>query len=270
MKIEELPYMLRNRRINPYWLQDQSQYSNDKRSNRKYTKKKKTKNIKGGAIDDMSNNIVYELLKNMNCPDRLSYCRTNRKIMNECNTEPILSNYITPCRIKSNINFINQLNKNLIRAAHNGNIDRVQELLDAGADINYKEKLNKMYIGETALMVAAKNEHLEIVKLLIDRGADLNQKDDGNRTALMLAPGGNMFFQSIEPSETFKTLYMASINKIFTDRARQRLAIMKGYEDQDNVLSFMNPDLLTKIKEKLKDPDLTKRFEAYGIKKENY
>ena len=45
---------------------------------------------------------------------------------------------------------------------------------------------------------------------------------------------------------------------------------MKGYKDPYNILSLMNPELLTKIKENLKDPDLTTRLKAHGIVKEKY
>ena len=43
-------------------------------------------------------------LKNLDCPTRLSYCQTNRKSRDACNTEPILSEYIKPCRKKSKLN----------------------------------------------------------------------------------------------------------------------------------------------------------------------
>jgi ankyrin repeat protein len=70
-----------------------------------------------------------------------------------------------------------------------GNIDIVQILLDAGADIDIKD-----WQGKTALMWAAREEgHNEIVHILLRAGADANAKDQNGRTALMLASGnGNI------------------------------------------------------------------------------
>jgi len=58
----------------------------------------------GGAFDDMPFEVISEKLKNLDCRSRLSYCQTNRKSRDACNTEPILSEYIIPCRKKSKYN----------------------------------------------------------------------------------------------------------------------------------------------------------------------
>jgi ankyrin repeat protein len=55
----------------------------------------------------------------------------------------------------------------LQKAVHKGDIKKVQELLDKGADVN------EWNFG-TALIWAASENRLEIAKLLIDRGADAN------------------------------------------------------------------------------------------------
>lgn len=59
---------------------------------------------RGGGLDDIPIEIISEKLKNLDCPSRLSYCQTNRKSRDSCNTEPILSEYIKPCRKKSKFN----------------------------------------------------------------------------------------------------------------------------------------------------------------------
>lgn len=59
---------------------------------------------KGGGLDDIPIEIISEKLKNLDCPSRLSYCQTNRKSRDSCNIEPILSEYIKPCRKKSKFN----------------------------------------------------------------------------------------------------------------------------------------------------------------------
>ena len=58
----------------------------------------------GGGLDDIPIEIISEKLKNLDCSSRLSYCQTNRKSRDSCNTEPILSEYIKPCRKKSKLN----------------------------------------------------------------------------------------------------------------------------------------------------------------------
>lgn len=63
-------------------------------------------------------------------------------------------------------------------AARNGFIDKIQELLDHGADINAKDDY-----GFTALTKAAWHGYTEVVKLLLEKGADINAKD----TALIKA-----------------------------------------------------------------------------------
>lgn len=65
----------------------------------------------------------------------------------------------------------------LQKAVHKGDIKKVQELLDKGADIN------EWNYG-TALVFAASENKLDIAKLLIARGADLNALGKNGWTAL--------------------------------------------------------------------------------------
>jgi tetratricopeptide (TPR) repeat protein len=65
----------------------------------------------------------------------------------------------------------------LQKAVNKGDIKKVQELLDKGADVN------EWNFG-TALIWAASENRLEIAKLLIDRGADLNALGKNGWTAL--------------------------------------------------------------------------------------
>ena len=65
----------------------------------------------------------------------------------------------------------------LQKAVHKGDLKKVQELLDKGADIN------EWKFG-TALIFAASENRLEIAKFLIDRGADLDALGKNGWTAL--------------------------------------------------------------------------------------
>jgi tetratricopeptide (TPR) repeat protein len=72
----------------------------------------------------------------------------------------------------------------LQKAVHKGDIKKVQELLDKGADIN------EWNYG-TALVFAASENKLDIAKLLIERGADMNALGKNGWTALGCAAQGS-------------------------------------------------------------------------------
>jgi cytohesin len=68
----------------------------------------------------------------------------------------------------------------LLKAAENGNLIKVQTALENGANPNAKNNNN----GSTPLHIAAYKGHVEIVKILLDRGADLNAKDNTGHAPL--------------------------------------------------------------------------------------
>ena len=68
----------------------------------------------------------------------------------------------------------------LMRAALDGNTQRVKELIHQGADINQRDDQ-----GRTALMFAVINTHYETMKVLLEFGADVNAKSIKGGTALM-------------------------------------------------------------------------------------
>jgi len=70
----------------------------------------------------------------------------------------------------------------LMRAALDGNTERVKELIHQGADINQRDNN-----GRTALMFAVINTHYETMKVLLEYGADVNVKSNTGGTALMAA-----------------------------------------------------------------------------------
>ena len=70
----------------------------------------------------------------------------------------------------------------LLRAVQHGQVRAVRRLLDAGADVNTKNKA-----GNTVLMTATRKGYVEVVGVLLDSGANVNAKNTLNNTALMLA-----------------------------------------------------------------------------------
>jgi ankyrin repeat protein len=67
-------------------------------------------------------------------------------------------------------------------ATGQGDVEQVRHLLEAGADINARDRH-----GQTALMNAARTGQVELVRLLVERGAALNTTAKYSLTALMLA-----------------------------------------------------------------------------------
>src|SRR5437660_1580397 len=73
----------------------------------------------------------------------------------------------------------------LRKAAQDGDLQAVKDLLAKGADVNAKDDK-----GKTALLWAAPaRDNPEMMRLLIAKGADVNAKDNDGETALMIAAG---------------------------------------------------------------------------------
>ena len=62
----------------------------------------------------------------------------------------------------------NELNQELFNAAKSGDIDQVRQLVEKGADVNFRIR------GATVLIEVTMEGHLDIVKFLIEKGADVN------------------------------------------------------------------------------------------------
>ena len=60
---------------------------------------------------------------------------------------------------------------------------KIQQLLDSGANINARSRINRYY----ALQFAVNWSDPKLVEFLLDKGADINLTDDGDDTALMEA-----------------------------------------------------------------------------------
>ena len=69
-------------------------------------------------------------------------------------------------------------------AAIMGHVEVVREFLDAGIDVNAKNKY-----GQTLLHVASAEGQTEVVQELVDRGALIDARDSGGSTAVFHASG---------------------------------------------------------------------------------
>jgi len=81
----------------------------------------------------------------------------------------------------STSNTPDQLGKQLIDAAKDGNVIEIEDLHKHGAPINFKIE------GMTALMYSALNNNTEVVNKLIELGTDINLKNIHGYTALEVA-----------------------------------------------------------------------------------
>lgn len=73
----------------------------------------------------------------------------------------------------------NSYNEDLVEAACRGGLKDVRSLLDAGADINHRDRY-----GRTALIRASREGYGEIVDLLLQKGAQVNLADAYGDTPL--------------------------------------------------------------------------------------
>ena len=73
-------------------------------------------------------------------------------------------------------------NSALMKAAREGNLQIVSDLIDAGADIHLKN-----VDGNTALWLACFSEDLNVVKLLISKGIEIDTINVNGVTSLMYA-----------------------------------------------------------------------------------
>ena len=75
-----------------------------------------------------------------------------------------------------------KLGKSLYRAAEVGDSKLIEQLIEAGANLDFQDE-----DGDTALRRASYYGHLEIVEKLLDAGADVNAKNIGGATSLQEA-----------------------------------------------------------------------------------
>jgi len=75
-----------------------------------------------------------------------------------------------------------RLDMKLRYTARTGNMQKVEKLINQGADVNEQNKS-----GETALMSAAEDGQRDVCELLIAKGANVNAQNNSGETALMKA-----------------------------------------------------------------------------------
>jgi len=123
------------------------------------------------------------------------------------------------------------LNKKLLDAILEGDVSRVEALIEKGADVNFT-----ISGKESMLMCAAERGNPQIAKLLIDHGADVNHRGKKGETALSKAvafgrlqvaqhPFEHGFKVDAPPSKSTSPLLMALQRRDFS---MTRLLLEKG------------------------------------------
>ena len=73
-------------------------------------------------------------------------------------------------------------NEQLVFNSYTGDLQAVQSMLEAGADVDYQDNY-----GRTALIRASRRGYLEVVESLLEAGADVNYQNYLDYTALKWA-----------------------------------------------------------------------------------
>jgi len=122
------------------------------------------------------------------------------------------------------------LDKQLLDTSKNGDVNKVKELLDKGADKEAKDKY-----GWTPLIYASWYGHTEIVKLLLEYGTDIKVYNNVNKTCL-----------DYKCKEVWKHKYTQEL--IITGQPQN----IKFFDDKIGIL----PSLKTKYKEVIEMSEL--------------
>ena len=64
----------------------------------------------------------------------------------------------------------------LVAAIESGDAQRVGDVVDAGADVNERDRRGVLFDGAPPLTIAADDGHLAIAELLVEHGADVNAR----------------------------------------------------------------------------------------------
>jgi len=133
----------------------------------------------------------------------------------------------------------------LHKAANQGEIDAVQEILDAG-EIAVDEP---GAAERTALQRAVGGGHLELATFLIERGANVNKKDKAGRTSIHWASiGGNheciamLLEHKADPNEK-TTSGLTALHSIVEENRIEAANVLIGYHERVVAKEIEGPEL---------------------------
>ena len=157
---------------------------------------------------------------------------------------------------KNNISESNTVNsKELFGAIRNLNLDKIEDLLNQGADPNVRNGVNK-----TPIMNAITNlkftpsKVTKVIELLLKYGADLDAQSYTKRTALMFATDFRYKVYN----------YYSVVDKLIELGADWNFKDENGDDFIDYLINNGDEDKVKELQEKY-----PKQFERYNLKKEN-
>lgn len=113
------------------------------------------------------------------------------------------------------------INDELIQASWDGDVDKINALIRAGANVNFNNAAHPSCIPLTC---GAKQGHIKAVQILLDSGADIDATDDSHMTALMWASEGGR-------ADVVQLLILkgADVNATHYGQTALKLAAEKGH-----------------------------------------
>ncbi len=117
---------------------------------------------------------------------------------------------------------VSNINEQLIRALKRQSpADEIQALVDAGADVNFKDER-----GYTALTWAVVRDDDSALHILLNAGADVNAKNGNGATALLVAAHNNKTW-IIETLLNIKNIDRASFDEYVFLRVESQFAALQ-------------------------------------------
>lgn len=95
--------------------------------------------------------------------------------------------FLSACQSNPEKEEVQNMNRELIEYAEQGNTEQVRQLLQSGADINATDEQ-----GRTAVMAATYHNHVGTVEALIQAGADINIRDHQRNNVFLYAGAEGM------------------------------------------------------------------------------
>lgn len=119
-------------------------------------------------------------------------------------------------------------NAYLIQAADTGDVNKVENCINIGANLEAKSME-----GDTALIIASKCGHASIVKLLIEEGADINAGNIEGKTPLIMAAGyGHLDIVDI--------LFQKGVNINAKDKFGRNAIMIAQDSGFSNIMNFLS------------------------------
>ncbi len=134
----------------------------------------------------------------------------------------------------------------LLKAIEKGNLGKVKQLIELGADLNTKNENQ-----QTALYIAAKNNQFAILKYLIEQGADIQAKEKDNLSILHRAVESNHLSMARYLIEKGADSFAKNNDKKTPfDRAKNKnyIELVNYFLDEKSLLEAVEKGDLKKIK----------------------